>query len=287
MRTVSEMMDLILNVAKNDGRIRAVQMQGSRTNNKVKADIFQDFDICYYVNDILSFKKNPNWIDIFGDRLMLQMPEINQVTDNGIIVYLMLFTDWNRIDLVLIPMEMYKNDENNTEESEALLLFAKDDIFKPFPPATHKVYNTKPPIDNQFYSVCNEFWWGTQYVAKGIYRNELPYVKYFLDKIMRDEFHKMIEWYIGQKANYSVSAGKYGRYFKLYLDNRQYKMFCKTYVNNEYENIWDAMFIMCDLFREFSEEVAKYNNFIYPKKDDENMTLYLKDLYVLCNKNNK
>jgi len=278
MRTVSEMMDLIIDVAKDDERIRAVQMQGSRTNKNVTVDNFQDFDICYYVNDILSFKNNPSWIDIFGDRLMLQIPEIDT---NGIIVYLMLFKDWNRIDLVLIPTEIYKNDGN---ESEAVLLYAKDDIFKPFPPVTHNAYYIKPPVDNLFYSVCNNFWWSTQYVAKGIFRDELSYVKYFLDKILRDEFHKMTEWYIGQKTGYSVSAGKYCRYFKLYLDNRQYDLFCKTYVNNEYKNIWNALFIMCDLFREFSNEVAKNNNFTYPKEDDKNMTLYLNNVYDKYNK---
>jgi hypothetical protein len=56
----------------------------------------------------------------------------------------MLFKDKNRIDLVLIPVELYKNGNNETEESEAVLLFAKDEYFKPFPPATHKKYFIKP-----------------------------------------------------------------------------------------------------------------------------------------------
>ena len=287
MRTESEIMDLILNIAKNDNRIRAVQMQGSRTNPKAPKDNFQDYDICYYVNDILSFKNDSNWINIFGDRLMLQIPKLDQNEhENNIIVYLMLFTDGNRIDLVLIPIELYKNNNKETEESEAVLLFTKDDVFKPFPPATHKSYYIKPPTESEYYSVCNSFWWSTQYVAKGIFRNELSYVKYFLDKNMREEFHKIIEWYIGQKTNYSVSSGKYGKYFKLFLDNYQYDMFCKTYVNYDYKNIWDAMFIMCDLFRDFSIDIAKYNKFIYNNKDDENMILYLKNVQNIYNNNN-
>lgn len=286
MRTESEMIDLIISIAKNDDRIRAVQMQGSRTNPNAPKDSFQDFDICYYVNDIISFKNNSNWINIFGDRLMFQMPELDKkIIENNIIVYLMLFTDGNRIDLVLIPTEIYKNNDKETEESEAVLLFAKDDIFKPFPPATHKSYYIKPPNESEYYSVCNNFWWSTQYVAKGIYRNELSYVKFFLDSNMRGEFHKIIEWYIGQKTNYSVSSGKYGRYFKLFLDNKQYDMFCKTYVNYDYKNIWEAMFIMCDLFRDFSMDIAKYNNFNYPERDDENMISYLKNVQLMCNKN--
>ena len=282
--TTSEMMDLIINIAKNDDRIRAVQMQGSRTNPKAPVDRFQDFDICYYVNNISSFRNDPNWIDIFGKRLMLQIPDLGpKENDNGIIVYLMLFEDGNRIDLVLIPVDVYinSNTEKNKEkeeESEAVLLFAKDDIFKPFPPATHKAFFINPPVEKDYYSVCNNFWWSTQYVAKGICRNELPYAKTFLEKDMRDEFHKMIEWYIGQTMNFSVSAGKNGKYFKLYLSNQQYSMFCKTYADHDYKNMWDAIFVMCDLFREFALDVAKYNNFTYAKSNDDNMVLYLKNI---------
>ena len=280
MRTSSEMLELILNIAKNDERIRAVQMQGSRTNSKVPIDKFQDFDICYYVNNISSFKNDKNWINIFGERLMLQIPDLGiEVENMGIIVYTMLFTDGNRIDLVLIPTEIYKNGNDKNEESEAVLLFAKDEMFKPFPPATHKQYLIKPPTEKEYFSVCNKFWWSAQYVAKGIYRDELPYVKTFLDKFMRDELNKIIEWYIGNITNYSVSTGKYGRYFKLYLNEEQYDMFCKTYTDNNYKNIWDSMFLMCDLFSNLSLEVAKCNNFNYNREDEENMIKYLKKIY--------
>ena len=114
-------------------------------------------------------------------------------------------------------------------------------------------------------------------MAKGIFRDELPYVMFYLNKMMRDEFNQMIEWYIGQKTNFSVSAGKYGKYFKNYLDSRQYEMFCKTYTDSDYDNVWKSMFAMCDLFRECAMEVAEYNNFIYPVKDDANMIFYLKN----------
>ncbi len=42
MRTEQEMYDLILKVAKEDERIRAVYIDGSRTNPNAPRDIFQD-----------------------------------------------------------------------------------------------------------------------------------------------------------------------------------------------------------------------------------------------------
>ena len=75
MRTEKEMFDLILGVAEKDERIRGVYMNGSRTNSKVPKDIFQDFDITYVVNETKSFIKDREWIDIFGEKLIMQLPD--------------------------------------------------------------------------------------------------------------------------------------------------------------------------------------------------------------------
>jgi aminoglycoside 6-adenylyltransferase len=75
MRTEKEMFELILKIAEKDSRIRAVYMNGSRTNPNVPKDVYQDYDIVYIVDDFETFTADHSWIDAFGDRLMLQMPE--------------------------------------------------------------------------------------------------------------------------------------------------------------------------------------------------------------------
>lgn len=55
MRTEEEMFQMILEIAKQDERIRAVYLNGSRTNPNVKKDEYQDFDIVYVVNDVIPF----------------------------------------------------------------------------------------------------------------------------------------------------------------------------------------------------------------------------------------
>ena len=54
-------------------------------------------------------------------------------------------------------------------------------------------------------------------------------------------------------------------------------MFNETYSDCEYRNIKQAMFVMCNLFRELALKVAEHNKFIYPIKDDKNMVSYLND----------
>ena len=75
MRSEKEMMELILSVARKDERIRAVYMNGSRTNPNVKKDIFQDYDIVYVVKENRPFYEDERWIDRFGERLYMQCPE--------------------------------------------------------------------------------------------------------------------------------------------------------------------------------------------------------------------
>ena len=104
MRSEQEMLELILNNAKSDDRIRAVMMNGSRVNPKAQRDIFQDFDIIYFVNDLDSFTNDHTWIEIFGEIMILQMPEDMEAPppmNDGHFAYLMQFTDGNRIGKAL------------------------------------------------------------------------------------------------------------------------------------------------------------------------------------------
>ena len=66
MRTEQEMLDLIIGVAQADPRIKAVYMNGSRTNPNADRDIFQDYDIVYAVEETESFQEDDEWIKQFG-----------------------------------------------------------------------------------------------------------------------------------------------------------------------------------------------------------------------------
>src|SRR6476620_665620 len=107
MRTEQEMLDLILETARCDERIRVVVMNGSRANPNAPRDPFQDFDIVYVVRDVAPFRHNLEWIKRFGELMILQMPEAMQdppPENDGSFTYLMLFSDGNRIDLTLFPI---------------------------------------------------------------------------------------------------------------------------------------------------------------------------------------
>ena len=73
MRSEQEMLELILGIAKDDERIRAVILNGSRANPNTPRDPFQDFDIVYLVSEVAPFKHNLEWIQRFGE-MMIHIP---------------------------------------------------------------------------------------------------------------------------------------------------------------------------------------------------------------------
>lgn len=63
MRTSEEMFRLILDVAREDDRIRAVVLSGSRADPEVPRDRYQDYDILFLVREVAPFYNNTAWIE--------------------------------------------------------------------------------------------------------------------------------------------------------------------------------------------------------------------------------
>ena len=145
MRSEQQMLDLILTTAQQDERIRAVIMNGSRTNPNVPRDPFQDFDIVYFVTDMTSFTKDHTWIERFGEIMILQMPEAMidpPPMNDGHFAYLMQFADGNRIDLTLFPLARFHEFE---AESLSAMLLDKDGLFTDLPAPSESDHLPMPP----------------------------------------------------------------------------------------------------------------------------------------------
>lgn len=88
-------MDLVLSLAEQDERIRIVTLEGSRANINIPKDEFQDYDITYFVSDIEPFISNDDWLNQFGNIIMMQSRRIWNYShlkkrDFPILCYLMI-----------------------------------------------------------------------------------------------------------------------------------------------------------------------------------------------------
>jgi aminoglycoside 6-adenylyltransferase len=184
----------------------------------------------------------------------------------------MQFADGNRIDLGIEPLGSVRE---RTDDSMSIVLLDKDGIIGPLPPASDSSYLPKPPTAKAFADCCNEFWWCSPYVAKGLWRQEILYARYMLDQIVREELMKMLRWHIGVKTGFQINPGKWGKYFKKYLEPELWEMLEKTYSDLSYEHTWDALLAMRDLFRRVAIPIAEHYGFEYPFDDDRRVTAHL------------
>ena len=275
MRDEQEMFDIILGFANNEPKIKAVLLNGSRANPFAPKDEYQDFDVVYVVEEVESWLDDICWIDIFGQRIMLQMPEtMRYPSQDGNYAFLMLFEDGNRIDLTLMPL---RNLDVDRLDKMTNVLLDKENKFSHIEPASDHHFHVQPPTELEYVSCCNNFLWCLQNVAKGIARDELPYTMEMYDSIVRSELYSMIDWYIGTQTNFSVSVGKMGKYYKRYLPTQIYQMVRETYSDADSEHLWKSMFIAVECFEQMAKDVGQYLNVPYNQKDHQNMVNYLMD----------
>jgi aminoglycoside 6-adenylyltransferase len=281
MRSEREMLDLITTTARGDERVRGVIMNGSRVNPNAPKDFFRDYDVIYVVTEKKSFLADPTWIKIFGELMILQLPdEISDPPPEGkdSYGYLMQFADGNRIDLTLLPVNKLDHLE---PDSLTLTLLDKDGNLPKFDPPNDSGYLPKPPTAKAFFDCTNEFWWVSPYVAKGLWRQEIPYAKQMLDEYVREQLMKMLSWYVGIRTGFQKSPGKLGKYLEQYLEPELWQLLLDTYSDADNDHTWEALLTMGDLFRRIAIPVAEHFGFTYPYGDDERVTAHLRHVRAL------
>ena len=276
MRTEQQMSDLIVQTAIEDERIRAVILNGSRANPNAPRDCFQDYDVVYLVTEVTPFVEDAHWIDRFGERMVMQEPDLMDDPAHDIhdsYAWLMQFMDGNRIDLTLFPIHRLAELE---DDSQTIMLLDKDNILPVYPPASDRDYLPKPPSALEFFNCCNEFWWVAPYAAKGLWRKELPYFHEHLDLYLRAQLHKILDWYVGVRHDFSVSSGKLGKYYQRVLEPELWELAARTYADADTERCWEALLAMTDLFRLAARVVADHFGYTYPAGDDARVSAHLR-----------
>ncbi len=201
MRSEAGIKKLILDFAANDPRVRAVALTGSRADPDAVRDDLQDFDILFVVDDLQSFTADHSWTDFLGEKIIQQLPDemfcsvLPQTDSPNSFAYLMLFEDMNRIDLTLIDSKYFRDCYK--QEKLCVVWLDKDGLFNAQSSSDSRDHIIKRPDEKEFLDTCNEFWWVSTYVAKGLLRDEITYAKGMLEKIVRPMFMKAVEWKSG------------------------------------------------------------------------------------------
>ena len=274
MRTEPEMLDLILQTAKTL-KVEAVAMSGSRTDTNAPKDDFQDYDIVYLVDNLENLTSDLSWLVQFGNRLIEQ----HNILGNRRL-YLMLFEDGNRIDLTLCP----KDHMQEWVDSEAgfTVLEDKKGIFETYSPSPERFW-IHPASETDFEKSCNEFWWVSAYVVKGIRRKQVIYSTDHLYGICQQELLKVLAWQAASDRG-RVDVGKNYKYLFNYLPAEKEKDFSNLLDFSSLEKITQTLFATMQLFHQEAQNLAQKMGFKYEKEVAEKMIEYAKEKLLNQNK---
>ena len=281
MRSETEMNQLFMDIANEDCRILAVYMNGSRTNKNVPKDIFQDYDIVFVVEETKPFIDDKNWICKFGNVLYMQYPDEHPdypSDKENFYGWLMQFDDGNRIDLHVESAAHAK--EHICDDKLCRILLDKEHILPKIPDSTDEDYHVKKPSEAQFQACINEFWWCSNNLAKGLWREEIPYVQDMANFVVRKQLEKMLSWKVGIKTNFNVSVGKSAKYLYKWLDEEEYQNYLNTYFGGNTADAWEAILSMCDLFDSVTVYVAENLGYTYNVEEGKAAAAFLK--HVKC-----
>ncbi|WP_269797141.1 aminoglycoside 6-adenylyltransferase [Streptococcus sp. SM5] len=267
MRTETEMFDVILQTAKVL-QVDAVAMSGSRTNSQAPKDEFQDYDVVYVVDDLDNLTSDLAWLDQFGTRIIEQHNLLGNRR-----LYLMLFEDGNRIDLTLCPTEYIQ--EWVDSEAGFTVLEDKKGLFEPYFPSPQRFW-TSPASAIDFEKACNEFWWVSAYVVKGICRKQVIYATDHLYSICQQELLKILAWQVASDRG-KVDIGKNYKYLFNYLPAEKKKEFSNLLDFSSLDKIIQSLLATMQIFHQESQILAQKMGFDYDREVAEKIIEYAKE----------
>ena len=267
MRTDQEMLELILETAKKL-QVDAVALSGSRTDTKAQKDKFQDYDVVYVVDNLDNLTSDLAWLDQFGTRIIEQ----HNILGNRRL-YLMLFEDGNRIDLTLCPKEHLQ--EWVDSETAYTVLVDEKGLFESYSPSPERFW-TSPASETDFEKSCNEFWWVSAYVVKGICRKQVIYATDHLYGICQQELLKVLAWQVASD-NGTVDIGKNYKYLFNYLPAEKEKEFSALLDFSSIEKITQSLLATIQLFHQEAQYLAQKMGFKYEKEVAEKMMRYAEE----------
>ena len=269
MRAEAEMLDIIIKIAKNL-KVKAIAMSGSRTNPKTLKDEFQDYDVVYLVENFEELISDLSWIDQFGKRIIEQEIRLGHRR-----LFLMLFEDGNRIDLTLCPKEHIQ--EWVDSEAGFTVLEDTENLFEPYFPNPERYWIT-PATETDFEKACNEFWWVSVYVVKGICRHQVIYATDHLYGICQQELLRVLAWQVASDKG-TVDVGKNYKYLFNYLPTEKEKEFSDLLDFSSIEKLTQSLYVTMKLFHQEAQYLAQKMGYNYDKEVAERMIQYAEERF--------
>lgn len=273
MRTEQQMFELIFEIAKQDDRIEAVLLNGSRANPNSVKDQFQDYDIIFATRHINEIVKDKDWHKQFGDILIMQEPYFELGRKNyNVYGYLMQFRDMTRIDLRLMQPDSILE---YIDDAYSKVLLDKTGNYQQFNfNKEEEMYVTKVATQYEFENIVNEIYWVSTYVIKGIARKDFMYAEFMLSHPVKTAYIKLIKQYILSKKD--LEEYYFGKVNQHILEHEEIKdSLVKISCNDSLESIEENIKLIVEQTNELATKIALKQDIKYNKAEYDAVKFYM------------
>ena len=280
MRTEKEILDIVLDTAREDDAVRAV----IRTNLLPIKEYLYSYQFCFIVADVEKYSDEKVFETCFGKRVLLyrgdkNYPEMFLNTK----AHLMVFEDGITLVINIMDKDTFLSRFNRENSYENVWIgdtyqkiLDKDNILPEIErlEETQTIF-TDTPTKEIFDNACNEFWWVMKTFAEYTLRKELPSAMFYLNVAVRDLLNKMLRWHIYLESGKPVDMGVLDSKLEELLEDELFALYKKTYPSADYDQIWSAFNAVANLWNKAGNMVADSCGFPYPEKTEIEMMEFI------------
>lgn len=278
MRGEREVYALLTEFFHRDGNIRVAVLNGSRANQNAPPDFMRDYDVALYVQDFeraRAYSRERSWVSGFGSLVMLQQNSL----DDGSLIFLLQYDDSLRIDLSFHDVGTLRRKLES--DSLSVPLYDPDGLCGGVSEADETSYYVRMPDRRMWDESLNDLWWVQGSVAKGLWRNELPFVKFLYDEHAMPRLRDLLSWHIGAARGWKVNAGKGGKWLGRLLEPDVYGRFLALYSCADACEQWEKLLRFGGFVHEIGLPLSKKLGYEYPLAYDRNMSAFIRRIKAL------
>jgi aminoglycoside 6-adenylyltransferase len=273
MRSDRDIFTSLIEWAFEDENIRAIVVNGSRSDPTRVIDDLSDYDVAVFVREPDVYRDD-QWLGRFG-KVMVRWPlEPQQTLGPDTITQLVLFQDDVRIDFQFMSI--------TTRQIERIgpfhcVLVDKERLSEYLAGTPINGTTIQLPSEAEFIDRINAFWWDLPYAAKALARGEVEYARFIMESELRfDKLHPLIQWHIALEHGSNIDTGIFGRWFKHYLPEELWSAYLETYSGMEREDQLRATFAMGRFVGQIGRAIADGLGVTYPVETERNVLDYMR-----------
>ncbi|MBA2569284.1 MAG: aminoglycoside 6-adenylyltransferase [Actinobacteria bacterium] len=279
----AEVLERLVAWGEEQPSVRAMILTSSLARPDAPLDILSDVDVILAVTDPERFAQDSAWQSDYGAPMVRWSDQSDQ---SGLTTYFrgVVYRDGAKIDYSIWPADLLAHVAEAPVLPDELdvgyrVLLDKDGRTSGWSAPTYRAHIPARPTEAEYRDLVEEFWWGTTYVAKSLWRDEIVFAKFILDQDLRlGALRVLLEWRIEIDHDWSLKPGWFGRGLKRLLPADTWSELESTYVGAGSDENWAALFRTTALFRRIAKEVGQALGYEYPHQVDDQVAAYLEEI---------